>query len=147
MSTFYLHLWDLVAHLVKEFMCQSRRNKGHQLHAWVGKISWKREWQTTPVVLPWKFHGQRSLVGYSPCCHKESDMTAASTLFPWCNVIWGDVCNSSVQSLSRVQLFATPWIAAHQASLSITNSWSSLKLTSIESVMPSSCLILCHPLL
>ena len=54
---------------------------------------------------------------------------------------------SSVQSLSRVRLFATPWIAAHQASLSITNSWSSLRLMSIESVMPSNHLILCHPLL
>ena len=54
---------------------------------------------------------------------------------------------SSVQSLSRVRLFATPWIAAHQASLSITNSQSSLKFTSIELVMPSSHLILCHPLL
>jgi len=53
---------------------------------------------------------------------------------------------SSVQSLSRVRLFATPWIAAHQASLSITNSRSSFKLTSIESVMPSSHLILCRPL-
>ena len=53
---------------------------------------------------------------------------------------------SSVQSLSRVQLFATPWITAHQASLSITISRSSLKLTSIESVMPSSHLILCCPL-
>ena len=53
----------------------------------------------------------------------------------------------SDQSLSRVQLFATPWIAARQASLSITNSWSSLRLTSIESVMPSSRLILCCPLL
>ena len=53
---------------------------------------------------------------------------------------------SSVQSLSRVWLFVTPWIAARQASLSITNSWSSLKLTSIESVMPSSHLILCCPL-
>ena len=49
--------------------------------------------------------------------------------------------------LSRVRLFATPWIAARQASLSITNSWSSLRLTSIESVMPSSHLILCRPLL
>ena len=48
---------------------------------------------------------------------------------------------------SRVQLFATPWIAARQASLSITNSWSLLKLMSIESVMPSSHLILCRPLL
>ena len=50
---------------------------------------------------------------------------------------------SSVQSLSHVLFFATPWIAACQASLSITNSWSSLKLKSIESVMPSSHLILC----
>ena len=47
-------------------------------------------------------------------------------------------CFSSIQSLSRVRLFVTPWIAARQASLSITNSRSSLKLTSIESVMPSS---------
>ena len=54
---------------------------------------------------------------------------------------------SSVQSLSCVRLFETPWIAARQASLSITNSWSSLKLTPIESVMPSSHLILCRPLL
>ena len=54
---------------------------------------------------------------------------------------------SSVQSLSRVRLFATPRITARQASLSITNSWSSLRLTSIESVMPSSHLILCRPLL
>ena len=54
---------------------------------------------------------------------------------------------SSVQSLSRAQLFATPWIAAHQASLSITNSQSLLKLMSIQPVMPSSHLILCRPLL
>ena len=54
---------------------------------------------------------------------------------------------SSIQSLSRVRLFATPWITARQASLSITNARSSLKLTSIESVMPPSHLILCCPLL
>ena len=54
---------------------------------------------------------------------------------------------SSVHSLSRVRLFVTPWITAHQASLSITNSRSSLKLMSIESVMPSSHLIPCRPLL
>ena len=54
---------------------------------------------------------------------------------------------SSVQSLSRVRLFETPWTVVHQASLSITNSWSSLKLVSIESVMPSNHLILCCPLL
>ena len=54
---------------------------------------------------------------------------------------------SSVQLLNRVLLFGTPWTAAHQASLSVTNSWSLFKLISIESVMPSSHLILCHPLL
>ena len=60
--------------------------------------------------------------------------------FKWCLL-------SSVQLLSRVRLFVTPWIAARQASLSITNSQRLLKLTSIESVMPSNHLILCHPLL
>ena len=54
---------------------------------------------------------------------------------------------SSVQSLSHVRLFATPWTAACQAFLSITNSWSLLKLMPIESVMPSNHLLLCHPLL
>ena len=54
---------------------------------------------------------------------------------------------SSVRSLSHVRLFATPWVAARQASLSITNSRSSLRLTPIESVMPSSYLTLCCPLL
>ena len=54
---------------------------------------------------------------------------------------------SSVQSLSHVQLFAPPWTAARQASLSITNSWSLLKLMSIESLMPSNQLILCCHLL
>ena len=54
---------------------------------------------------------------------------------------------SSVQLLSRVRLFATPWTAACQASLSVTNSWSLFKLMSIESVMPSNHLILCHILL
>ena len=54
---------------------------------------------------------------------------------------------SSVQSLSRVRLFATPWITACQASLSITNSWNSLRLMSIKLMMPYIHLILCHPLL
>ena len=53
----------------------------------------------------------------------------------------------TVQPLSRVQPFATPWTTAYQPSLSTTNSWSLLKLKSIKSVMPSHHLILCHPLL
>ena len=66
---------------------------------------------------------------------------------------WGNLCLnilyvfSSVQSHSRVRLFATPWTAACQASLSITNSWSLLKLMSLESVMPSNHLMLCRSLL
>ena len=62
------------------------------------------------------------------------------------NVVNASAINS-VQLLSCVRIFATPWTAAHQASLSITNSWSLLKLMSIESVIPSSHLILCRPLL
>ena len=58
-----------------------------------------------------------------------------------------DISDQINQSLSRVRLFATPWTAARLASLSLTNSRSSLRLTSIESVMPSSHIILCHPLL
>ena len=54
---------------------------------------------------------------------------------------------SSLQSLGRVRLFATPWTAARQTSLSITNSWSLLKLMSIKSMMPSNYLIVCCPLL
>ena len=64
----------------------------------------------------------------------------------FCFLKLGDIF-SLVQSLSYVRLFATPWTAARQASLTITNSWSPPKLMSIESVMPSNHLIFCHPLL
>ena len=66
---------------------------------------------------------------------------------PWERTKGPWLCFSSVQLLSCVQLFATPWIAAHQAFLSITNSWSSPKPTSIELVMPSNHLILCCSLI
>ena len=91
----------------------------------------------------------------------ECPKSSYSSIFSACTeyyyeYIWNTFCSSyeknslevnSVQSLSCVQLFATPWIAARQASLSITNSWSLLKFTSIESVMPSSHFIPCRPLL
>ena len=67
--------------------------------------------------------------------------------YSWNYIVCGLFTFNSVQSLSRVRLFATPWISAHQAVLSITNSRSSPKLMCIELVMPSSHLILCHPLL
>ena len=69
------------------------------------------------------------------------------TLFTSLQLTFSSVQFSSVQSLSRVRLFATPWITAHQASLSITNSQSLLRITSIESMMPFSHLILGRPLL
>ena len=75
-------------------------------------------------------------------------VSSSSCLFPPCQPLCTSCGTiSSVQSLSHVRLFVTPWTAAGQASLSTTNSWSSLKLMSIESVMPSNHLILCHPLL
>ena len=78
--------------------------------------------------------------------HAQSSMENKITeIFSMC--LYSITSSSPVQSLSRVRLFATPWTAACQASLSITNSWSLLKLMSIVLVMPSSHLILCHPLL
>ena len=77
-------------------------------------------------------------------------MATHSSILAW-KIPWteehGGVQSSSVQSLSRVLLFATPWTAARQTSWFITDSWSLLKLMSIESLMPSNHLILCHPLL
>ena len=85
-----------------------------------------------PILLsyPWCSPSTSQLLGFMECIE--------FSVWPW---------SHSVQSLSCVRLSAIPWIAACQASLSITNSRSSLRLTSIESVMPSSHLILCHPLL
>ena len=57
--------WWLIG---KELFCQCRRRG---FHPWVGKIPWRRKWQPIPVILPGKSHGQRSLAGYSPWCHKS----------------------------------------------------------------------------
>ena len=75
-------------------------------------------------------------------CHKHSLISYIQVCDPLPSPLF-----SSVQSLSHVWLFEIPWTAACQSSLSITNSWSLLKLMSTESVMPSNRLILCHPLL
>ena len=138
---------------------------------WTRKILWRREWWPTPVFLPGDSHGQRSLAGDSPCGCRAGHEDTLGHFHPvvhWCSlgivrcpvaseskdksVKWNKNAVklkclykfSSVQSLSHVRLFATPWTAARQAFLSITNSQSLLKLMSIESVMPSSHLILCH---
>ena len=100
---------------------------------WVRNIPWGRERRLTPVFLPGKSQGQRSLVGYSPWGHKELDMTSVQF--------------SSIESLCDPVSLCCTLGAAHQAPLSITSSQSLLKLTSIESVMPSNHLILCRSLL
>ena len=80
--------------------------------------------------------GHRSLFWFQKCCSEIQNFK-----------IWLKLVFSSVQLLSQVQLFATPWTAACQASLSITNSWSLPKPMCIELVMPSNHLILCCPIL
>ena len=59
----------------KEPACQRWRCKRYLVNPWVGKIPWRRAWQPTPGFLPGESQGQRSLVGYGPQCHKDSDMT------------------------------------------------------------------------
>ena len=98
-------------------------------------------WQPTRLPCPWDSPG-KTLMWVA--------ISSSRYILTWYIIIILDFVSfqfSSVQLLSRVQLFVTPWIAARQASLSITNSRSSLKHMSNESVMPSSHLILCHPLL
>ena len=109
---------------------------------WLGKIPWRRKWQSTPVFLPGKFHGWRSLVGYSPWDRRVGHDWATSLTLMFSTQIF-----TIVQLLSHIQLFATSWSAACQAFLSFIISQSLLKLMSIESVMPPNHLILCHPFL
>ena len=118
-----------------------------------------KSWQVINTSHSWwiflSFQDCLSILGLTLSEHLQVDFSSSvSHSYYWCacdcmdhsNIWWSGIF-SSVQSLSRVWLFATPWITACQASLSITNSRSSLRLTSIESVIPSSHLILCHPLL
>ena len=128
-----------------KFLCLS-----HPAH---GVLLWQPELRKEVV------KAQRGATSHHLCCQerKPTDGERAVNGWQW---VWTQDWSvhellfclnsyqfSSVQSLSRVQLFATQWITARQACLSITNSRSSLRLTSIKSVMPSSHLILCCPLL
>ena len=106
-----------------------------------------RDTESSSQVWTWSTKWSRAKVKHF--CQKNT-LVIVYTLFQQHKrqlYMWTSVQFSSVQLLSRVRLLATPWIAARQASLSITNSWSSLRLMTIELVMPSSYLILCHPLL
>ena len=92
----------------------------------------------------WWFSLHSSGCLFSVNCQKPKDSIFFDDQWSEVSII---LFSQSVQSLSHVQLFATPWTAARQSSLSITSSQSLLKLMSIELVMPSNHLILCHPLL
>ena len=86
----------------KESTCQ-RRKWG--FNSWVGKIPWSRKWQPTPVFLLGKFHGQRSLVGYSPWGCKESELTEHTHTSRWKRCIWKvsgkERCRTSMPSKGR----------------------------------------------
>ena len=114
------------------------------------------------LIIRWMFvfFSWESVQGPSPFClylnlvaafyaGSCTSCTSCAVILAWGNIVFlsSSLQFSSVQSLSRVWLFVTPWIVAHQASLTITNSWSLPKPMSIKSVMPSSHLILCRPLL
>ena len=122
------------------------------------KDSRRRGRLPTPVFWPGEFHGLSSPWGHRDRYNWTTfTFTSENRGMRWWWVsaldewkvlgLWQVYVLSSVQSLSHIWLFATPWTAACQASLSITNSWSLFKLMSIEFVMPSNHLILCHPLL
>ena len=108
---------------------------------WVGKIPWRRKWQPTPVFLPGKFHGWRSLVDYSPWDCKESDMTEHLHLLTYKDERWqaGLGIPLKVKSVSHSvtsDSFVTPWIVTRQAPLSMgflrQEYWSGLWFSSPE---------------
>ena len=120
----------------KNFQMSKLERKGRGIRDQIANIWWIME-KARKNVFPEK-HSRKTSTSVS--------LTTLKPLTVWIITNCGKLF-SSVQSLSRVRLFATPRITARQASLSITNSRSSLRLTSIESLMPSSHLILCRPLL
>ena len=122
--------------LSKEFQKTLEIHRLQSILSLEGWNSWDSD--RTNYTTQWLNTNKREQINHFP-------KLGLSTASPW--PLFSSVQFSSVHLLSRVWLFATPWIAAHQASLSITNPQSSPKLLSIESVMPSSHLILCRPLL
>ena len=84
---FIHHLWHWSgfpgSSIGKESACQCRRHGRHGFDPWVGKVPWRKKWQPTAVFLPGKSHGQKSLVGYSPWCHKRVGHDLSTKPLPW----------------------------------------------------------------
>ena len=127
-SLFYFWIWLFQVYHIRGIILDWPTNSGFSTRRY-------RETQTNFLANPTQ---------YLSFCVWHVSLSIVFKFYP-CRI--SSVQFSSFQLLSRVRLFATPWIAACQASLSITNSRSLLKLMSIESMMPSNHLILCHPLL
>ena len=140
-STSCLTLWD-----PKDCSCPGSSVPGisqARILEGINTIQWKGSqniWVAVPSSRGSSRPKDQTHISYVSCIGRQFSTTSATWEAPFSHF-------SSVQSLIRVRLFVTPWTAAHQASLSITNFWSLPKLTSFESVMPSNHLILCHPLL
>ena len=93
----------------KEFTCQCRRHKRQRFHPWVGKIPWRRKQQPTPVFLPGKSHGQRTLVGYSPWGRRELDMiehwgTFQKNYYTY-TTYTGILCKNQYLTFKKIQIY------------------------------------------
>ena len=120
----------------KEPACQCRRHKKHGFDPWVGKIPWSGKWQPTPIFLPRKSHGQRSLAGYGPHGCKKLDTTEATQHIWACMVL----LLLLLSCFSRVRPCATPEMVAYQAPPSMGFSrqeyWSGLPFPSPDIDFP-----------
>ena len=103
----------------KRMPCQCRRCKKCGFDPWVRKAPWSRKWQPTPVFLPGKFHGQRSLAGYNPWCHKESDTTKYACRKCMCSVLFR-IDKDLLESCSHVLSFSSVVLWSHWSAWSIT---------------------------
>ena len=117
----------------KESACQCRRHRRHRFDPRVGKIPWRRKWQPTPVFLPGKSHGQRSLVGYSPRGHKESSVAERTHTYARTHRLQWDTDHYKQLPQINTQLsnkeFATmPWhnCVLKQSSMLVRGLWDSL---------------------
>ena len=106
--------------VVKNLPAKAGNTKRHRLYLWVGKMPWSRKQHPIPVFLPGKFHGQRSLVSYSPWGHKESDMTdCAHTCTQWGGrILWSNSLQEEVNRLIYYRISQSlPRAKAHQESV------------------------------
>ena len=140
---FYSGLYSLLASLVAQMVKHLPAKQETQVRSLGWEDPWRKKWQSTPVFLPGKSHGWRSLVGYSPCGRKESDTISLSFLFSLLLLLL-----LLLSRFSRVRLCATPSMAAQQAPPSLGFSrqehWSGLPFPSPMHEVKSKVKLLSH---